>query len=228
MENKRHKDSPFKGNPMKNAKVDASGLIDKAIRVSKKFGHSVDPVKLIQREFDSVGVLRRLISEELKRRSTEDGSCPLEGKRELPPEETAHIIKTLFERSQMEQYKDLCPELDYSRAESALRENPTALWSINEMERNGHSPVIYFYNSEGFKVGTDLTQESPMSTRWCSGTELDAQVRSEMDNLEVKGIAEREARNMGLDIMTTDEGTHFAHYTPDFFEDGSRWYKAVP
>ena len=141
-------------------------------------------------------------------------------KRELSPEQTEKVIQLLKTRSQAEKNKDLCPQLDWSRAERALRAAPiAALWSVNELEEKGHEPTVYFVDDTGFDIGT-RTAETPQSTRNCVYDEKAAEpLRKQFPDLK---SAVKSAEDIGFDrLMTTGEGNHIARNTKPYYE--SRW-----
>ncbi len=158
-------------------------------------------------------------------RETEESATPEQPEsRELSPEQTEKIINLLKTRSQAEENKDLCPQLDWSRAEKALRASPAALWSANEMEENGHKPRIYFADGTGFDIGTGAA-ETPPGTRNCVYDEKAAEwIREYYPNERFNGSAEAQARAMGIKLITVEQAEHIAKNTEPHYEQGWSWY----
>jgi len=62
--------------------------------------------------------------------------------------------------------------VDWKDVEASLRNNPEALWSINEMEKAGHEPDVFNYDKNGFYIGT-CSKESPKSGINCTYEEAE-------------------------------------------------------
>jgi len=148
-----------------------------------------------------------------------------EQKRELSPEQAEKTIKTLETRFQAEENKKLCPKLSWDKAEKALRVTPEALWSVDQMEQNGHEPGIYFSDKTGFEIGT-LAKEAPSSTRNCvydKRAEEWLKINSPQERFN--GNAVDQARAMGIELKTIEQDKHIAGNTPAYNEQSWRWYK---
>lgn len=145
-------------------------------------------------------------------------------KRELSPEEAEKTLQSLLTRSKQEEYKNLCPTIDWARAERALRATPEALWTAYKARE--HDPIIYFADERGFKFGSNLCTESPQSTRNCVGhKEAEEWLKRNCPNEQFNKNAEKQAEDMGWNLMTIEEGEYFAKNTPPFYEQGWRYYK---
>jgi len=157
---------------------------------------------------------------------TQESERDLKEKRELSPEEAEQTLQSLLTRSRQKQYENLCPSIDWARAERALKATPEALWSAHKAEQSGHEPVVYFADETGFKIGSNLCMESPRSTRNYVGHKQAAEWLKENSPEErFDGDAETQAEGIGMDLMTIEEGTHFAKNTPAFYEQGWRYYR---
>ena len=72
--------------------------------------------------------------------------------RALTPEQAEQLLGKLEER--FNDNKERHKGVDWAKVKSSLEANPEALWSINEMEKAGHEPDVYFADDKGFEVGT--------------------------------------------------------------------------
>ncbi len=112
------------------------------------------------------------------------------------------MIRKLKVRFESEMH--LHEEVEWAKVEASLRENPKALWSINEMEKAGHEPDVYFSDDEGFDVGS-CSKESPESGRNCdyrSAVEMAEAMKIELmtqgqyqDILQAKGKFDTKTRS---------------------------------
>ncbi|MFA6917956.1 MAG: DUF4256 domain-containing protein [Candidatus Gracilibacteria bacterium] len=142
----------------------------------------------------------------------------------LDPERETQVIQLLKTRFEAKENRDLCPALDWSRAERALRKNPKTLWTVDVAEKNGHEPAIYFSDERGFDIGT-LAKEPPLSTRNCVYDEDAWRWTEPKPDEEFNGNAESQAEAMGWELMGVEQGNHIAANTPYYVERGWRWYK---
>jgi Protein of unknown function (DUF4256) len=65
------------------------------------------------------------------------------------------ILKPRFD-SHMKRHKGI----EWSKVKSSLEAKPEALWSLNEMEKAGHEPDVYFSDDKGFDIGTCCKESS--------------------------------------------------------------------
>ncbi|MFA6918334.1 MAG: DUF4256 domain-containing protein [Candidatus Gracilibacteria bacterium] len=145
--------------------------------------------------------------------------------RELTPERVEEVIQLLKTRREAEENRKLCPQLDWSRAEKALRATPEALWTVDIAEKNGHEPTIYFSDKKGFDIGT-LAKEPPLSTRDCV-YDKNAEIFKKRNYPDEKfnENAKDQAEAMGWGLMGVKQGNHIAANTASYTEAGWRWYK---
>jgi len=114
----------------------------------------------------------------------------------LTPEQVEQLLNTLEERFNAN--KNRHEKVEWAKVKSSLEANPEALWSINEMEKVGHEPDVYFADDKGFDVGT-CCKESPEQHR---NIVYDAEARGGDDDLR---SAEEIAEKMGIDVMEPDK-----------------------
>ncbi|MFH1218351.1 MAG: DUF4256 domain-containing protein [Candidatus Peregrinibacteria bacterium] len=161
-------------------------------------------------------------SDEATTTDTESTPDPKE-KRELSPEEMERTLKSLLNRSKQKEYKNLCPTIDWTRAEEALRATPEALWTVHQAKE--HEPVIYFADETGFKIGSNLCIESPQATRNCVGHKQAAEwMKKNHPREQFNGDAETQAEDMGWGLITIEEARRFIQNTPPYYEQGWRYY----
>lgn len=144
---------------------------------------------------------------------------------ELTPEQIEGIVALLKDRFSAEENKNLCPALNWPRAEKALRATPKALETVLKAEKAGHEPAIYFSDETGFDIGT-RSNETSKSTRNCVFDEEAEQwwVNNYPDE-KFNGNAKSQATAMGWNLMKIGEGEHIAKNTPAYREQGWSWYE---
>ena len=209
---------------------DAQNLVRIAKEQSERMGVTVDPITLARRKDNDVDALRAAIAKEQKAVNPvgDAATTPAEAqKRELEPERVEEVIQLLKSGHEAKENKDLCPTLDWSRAEKALRATPEALCTVDVAKKNGHEPAIYFSDETGFDIGT-LAKESPQSTRNCVYDKTAEQWLAANRPGEIyNGNAEDQAAAMGWQLMGVEQGNHIASNTPAYSEQGWRWYKTA-
>lgn len=118
------------------------------------------------------------------------------GDRTLTPEQAEQLLNKLEKR--FNDNKERHEKVDWEKVKSSLEANPEALWSINEMEKAGHEPDVYFADDKGFDVGT-CSKESPEQHR---NVVYDEEVRGGNDKLR---SAVEIVEEMGIDLMEQDK-----------------------
>ena len=121
--------------------------------------------------------------------------------RMLSAERVADLLSTL--KSRLSQNPRLS-ECDWGMIEQALQKDPEALWSVNEMEKQGHKPSIYNFDANGFDIGT-CSLSVPESTEnhlysAAARTHTDKCGRKLSDS--IRGAAVEKATAMGLRLMS--------------------------
>lgn len=116
--------------------------------------------------------------------------------RTLSPEQAEQLLGKLEER--FNDNKERHEGVDWAKVKSSLEANPEALWSLNEMEKAGHEPDVYFADDKGFDVGT-CSKESPEQHR---NIVYDEEARGGNDKLR---SAVEIAEEMGIDLMEPDK-----------------------
>lgn len=129
--------------------------------------------------------------------------------RELTPDQTEEILKTLRSRFEKNSHvhRNLCSPrgLEWEKVEAALRANPEALWSITQMEVAGHDPNVCHHDKEGLYFGT-CCEESPKSSR----------------NV-VYDEALAAAKAMGITLMTPKEYCEMLQLKGQFDNNSQSW-----
>lgn len=207
---------------------DARNLIAIEQAQYEKTGERANPVIFARRKDNDIEALRTAIAKQqtaVEAISVETVAPAEAQKRELSLEDAEQVLQLLKTRFQASKNENLCPELDWSKAEKALKATPEALWSAFQMERTGHEPGVYFSDKTGFDVGI-LAKETPLSTRNCVyDAKAEALRRENYPDDVFNGNAESQAKAIGVDLQTIEQGRHIARNTLAYSEQGWRWYK---
>ena len=188
------------------------------LEAAQKAGHL--PEGFIE---EQLAVVRGEIHSETHTRVEEVGQ--VQEKRELTPAEIEAAVSLLKTRSQTEKNKNLCPSLNWERAERALRSTPAALRTVIEAEQKGHEPTIYFSDETGFDIGT-RSGETPASTRDCVfDKKVEQWYEENYPKIKFNGNAKDQAMAMGWQLMRVKQGKHIAENTPSYYERGWSWYE---
>lgn len=123
-----------------------------------------------------------------------------EPKRELSPEDTETTLTTL--KKQFEKNMYWRAGVEWQKVETTLRKNPTALWSVKQMQEQGHDPDVYSLDDEGFDIGT-CSEETPTSSRNCVYDAQTAEwMRTNYPDEIFNGSATEMATAMGITLMS--------------------------
>lgn len=136
--------------------------------------------------------------------------------RTLTPEQAEQLLKTLEKRFNANKARH--EKVDWEKVKSALEANPEALWSINEMEKAGHEPDVYFADDEGFDVGT-CCKESPRKHRDIYYDKEAARLFGDRQS------AVEIAKEMRIDLMTPKQYTDILQAKGEFDTVSSSWLK---
>lgn len=108
------------------------------------------------------------------------------------------ILKQRFEKN-MHRHK----ELDWSKIQAKLEENPSKLWSLDQMEETEGEPDVIGYDTETDEyIFCDCSKESPNGRRSvCYDHEaLEARKKFKPENSAVNMATE-----MGIELLTEEE-----------------------
>lgn len=120
--------------------------------------------------------------------------------RELSPEDAECTLSTLESRFSANSH--LHEGCDWSRVKSALEANTEALWSISQMEAQGHMPDVYNFDGSGFDIGT-CSEETPAGARNCVyAAEAAAWLKENRPQERFNGSAVEMAKAMGIGLMS--------------------------
>lgn len=122
-----------------------------------------------------------------------------EGKQLTPEaaERTLTILETRFNNN-----VHLHEGCDWSRVKTALEAKPEALWSISQMEAQGHMPDVYNFDDSGFDIGT-CSQETPASARNCVyDAQAAAWLKENRPQETFNGSAVEMVEAMGISLMS--------------------------
>ena len=132
-------------------------------------------------------------------------------------EELLSVLKARFEEN-MERHKDL----EWSKVQAKLEENPEKLWSLNEMETTGGEPdVVGFDQKSGEYIFFDCSPESPAGRRSvCYDREaLEARKANKPENSAMDMAAA-----MGIELLTEEQYRELQKLG-DFDTKTSSWLK---
>ncbi len=122
---------------------------------------------------------------------------------ELPPEQIENLLNKLQRR--FEDNPKRHKGVDWERVRNSILANPRALQSINEMEKAGHEPDVYFDIDEGFYIGT-CSKESPEQHRNIAYDAEEVElINTKYPDMKVNGSAVEIAEAMGIDLMERDQ-----------------------
>ena len=108
------------------------------------------------------------------------------------------VLKDRFHKN-MHRHKSL----DWKALENKLTENPTKLWTLNEMEKTGGEPDVVDVDEEtGVYIFFDCSTESPAGRR---SSCYDQEALESRKKFKPKHNALSMARAMGVDIMTEED-----------------------
>jgi len=121
----------------------------------------------------------------------------------LTPEQIKKLMPILEDRFNKNQKRH--EVVEWLKVKSSLEANPEALWSLNEMEKAGHEPDVYFADEKGFDVGT-CCKESPEKHRnIVYDAEAAEWLRKNRPDEKFNGSAVEIAQAMGIDPMGPDK-----------------------
>ncbi len=119
--------------------------------------------------------------------------------RQLTPEQKEQTLAALAARFSANE--NLHKEVEWTRVKASLEAKPEALWSINKMEKAGHSPDVYNADAQGFDIGT-CSKESTESGRNCVYDEEAAEwMRANRPGEKFNGSAVAMAESMRINLM---------------------------
>lgn len=86
----------------------------------------------------------------------------------LTPEQAETLMQTI--KTRLESNMDRHKGSEWSEIKLSLEAKPEALWGINEREKAGHKPYVYYVDDEGFDVIT-CCKGSPRKHRYIAYNE---------------------------------------------------------
>lgn len=121
--------------------------------------------------------------------------------KELSPEQREELLKVL--KARFENNMNRHQDLEWSKVQEKLEDNPEKLWSLNEMERTGGEPDVVGYDHKtGEYIFYDCSAESPKGRRSvCYDREaLESRKKHPPEN-----SAMDMAVAMGIEILTEEQ-----------------------
>lgn len=130
------------------------------------------------------------------------------------------ILKTRFEKNLNRHF-----EIDWSKVQEKLEQNPQKIWSLNEMEKTGGEPdVVGFDLISKEYIFMDCSAESPKGRR---STCYDLEGLQSRKEHQPKNNAIDMAKAMGIEILT-EELYRNLQKLGKFDEKTSSWLKTSP
>lgn len=160
--------------------------------------------------------------------STENPSSSAEAQNhELTPEQAEATLRTLETRFGKNTY--LHEGVQWAGVETSLKASPEALWSIAQMEAQGHEPDVYDDNKddkgEFYRIGT-CCKEAPESAKNCVYDKKAADwLRINRPNETFNGSAAEMVEVMGIDIMDPNEWGNILQKNGKFDRRTRVWLK---
>jgi len=144
-------------------------------------------------------------------------------KKELPPEQSEKLIRTL--QARFEKNMNRHADLEWAKILARLETNIQGLWSLNEMERTGGEPdVLGRENKTGEYFFYDCSAESPKGRRsLCYDREA---LDSRKEN-KPKDNAVDVATAMGIELLTEEQYREL-QTLGEFDTKTSSWVKTPP
>ena len=164
-----------------------------------------ETLALVQRLLASAGIQGTFSLPEAEDESVVDVEiADATQERQLSPEATERTLSTL--QTRFDANSHLHEGCDWSRVKTALEANPEALWSISQMEAQGHIPDVYNFDNNGFDIGT-CSEETPSGARNCVyDAEAAAWLKENHPQATFNGSAVEMAEAMGISLMSP---THY-------------------
>jgi len=157
-------------------------------------------VPLVQRFHDSAVIQGAFSLPEAEDESVVDVELADATQRQLSPEDAERILSTLESRFKTNDH--LHEGCDWSKVKTALEASPEALWSVNQMEAQGHMPDVYNFDDSGFDIGT-CSEETPAGARNCVyDAEAAAWLKENYPDEKFNGSAVELADAMGISLMS--------------------------
>lgn len=123
--------------------------------------------------------------------------------RVLAPEvQTALLAKT---KARFDAYPNRHEGVNWTDVQASLEADPALLWSLNEMDANGHAPDVYKEDGEAYYFGT-CSAESPETARnIVYDAEAQAWLAANYPQEVCNGNAVEMATAMEIDLMDEDQ-----------------------
>lgn len=144
----------------------------------------------------------------------------MKSKKELFPEESEQLLKTL--KNRFEKNKNRHKELDWEKLQIKLESNPEKLWSLNEMEKTGGEPdVISFDEKTNEYIFYDCSAESPKGRRSVC---FDHEAQESRKEHKPENNAIDMAAAMGIELLNEEQYRELLQLGK-FDEKTSSWIK---
>lgn len=121
--------------------------------------------------------------------------------KELSPESRKELIDILKNRFAKNKARHL--SLDWEKVQARLDANPSALWSLNEMEETGGEPDVIDHDEKtGEYIFCDCSAESPKGRRSLC---YDQEALESRKEFKPENSAVRMAADMGISLLTEEQ-----------------------
>lgn len=138
----------------------------------------------------------------------------------LTVERSEELLKEL--KSRFEKNKDRHKDIEWSKVEIKLKDNPEKLWSLNEMElTDGEPDVVGYDNKTDEYIFYDCADESPKGRRSVCYDRKALESRKEH---KPRNSAIDMCTEMGIELLTEEQYREF-HKLGNFDLKTSSWLK---
>jgi hypothetical protein len=121
--------------------------------------------------------------------------------KEITQEDRYELLGTL--QTRFNKYMSYHRNLEWSKIQAKLEENPEKLWSLYEMERTGGEPDVVGYDEQTDEyIFFDCSKETPKDRRSIC---YDREALASRKEHKPKDSAIDMATNMGIEILSEDE-----------------------
>lgn len=186
--------------------------------------HIDETLALVQRLLASAGIQGTFSLPEAEGESVVVQIADATQERQLSPEAAERTLSTLQIRFDANSH--LHEGCNWSRVKTALEADPEALWSINQMEVQGHMPDVYNFDDNGFDIGT-CSEETPSGTRNCVyDAQAAAWLKENYPQETFNGSAVEMAEAMGIRLMSPNHYEVILQCKGEFDRQTSSWLLA--
>ncbi|PKL36371.1 hypothetical protein CVV38_00470 [Candidatus Peregrinibacteria bacterium HGW-Peregrinibacteria-1] len=199
--------------PNKNLAEDARGILTILINNGATVHDLGTPAFKLRAGDDQYGIIKAVREEAA--RVTEVKIASLENKipdsnpipENLKLETSLDALKNSIQKfeSRFHRNTTLHPGCNWNKVQSSLKKNPKFLWSIHQMEINGHEPDVFHFDDHGFDIGTCSLEVPKTHTLCVYDQEAEDYLKQYYPDAKFNGNAIQILKTMGARPMTEDQ-----------------------